>query len=408
MKNITANRTENISLKGDTFQIAALAQEASKRNPLTIDGTVGSFKYNDKKFKGYKIVEETLKTLKDTEMYSYEKTDGGKEFEKAVLNWVFNNNENIIKNMHPKVVSSPGGTGAISSTIYSTLDAGETILVPYLRWNPYIGLSTTKGVITKDYKYLENGIFAINDLKEKCNEVLKTQEKLVIILNDPCNNPTGYSLSIQELKNLVNLLNSFVDVPVNLVYDIAYFDYLDIPYEDIRKRFDVFTRLNENVSVSICFSASKTFCMYGLRVGAAIFLSKNEENTISLYNASNYYSRHTWSNCNKLGMSLVSKIVNNEESKQKLILEIEEVKNIIKDRYLIFEEEAKQIDLPIYSYSGGFFTAVKCDDPQVLMEKLFLDDIYLLNASPNTVRIGICSVPLEQVRGLANKIKKRM
>ena len=55
---------------------------------------------------------------------------------------------------------------------------------------------------------------------------MEVQDKLVMIINDPCHNPTGYSLTKEEWKEVVDFLNECSKThKVVLLNDIAYIDF---------------------------------------------------------------------------------------------------------------------------------------------------------------------------------------
>ena len=65
--------------------------------------------------------------------------------------------------------------------------------------------------------------FNLKGFIEKANEIIAKQGKLVFFLNDPCNNPTGYTMTEEEFLSLIDYLNS-TKVPCVMVYDCAYMD----------------------------------------------------------------------------------------------------------------------------------------------------------------------------------------
>ena len=63
-------------LKSDGFQISSEAKAAKKLDPSIIDGTLGTFYYEDGSFKTHDVVKEVFNTLKD---------DGNDEFREKYL-----------------------------------------------------------------------------------------------------------------------------------------------------------------------------------------------------------------------------------------------------------------------------------------------------------------------------------
>jgi hypothetical protein len=68
-------------------------------------------------------------------------------------------------------------------------------------------------------------------------------------------------------------------------------------------------------------------------------------------------------------------------------------------------DEARECDLKVYACNGGFFTSVPTTNPPFVYERLREQDIFLIPLE-TSIRVAICSIPLEQVKGLARKIKE--
>ena len=304
-------------------------------------------------------------------------------------------------------IPTPGGTGAVSNSLFNALDAGETLILPDIYWGPYKNMAQSNSFEILEYKFIVDGKFNIEGFKQCCLEVIKKQGKVVSILNDPCNNPTGYSLSNDEFSQIIEFMNEQKEAVFNMVYDIAYFDYFDGSHVESRKKFDLMINANKNILFNIAFSCSKTFSVYGLRLGAQIILSKNEEFVKEIYDSTCFLARTRWSNVSKAGLSMMIEIDKNEHLKSEIIKEINQAVKVVNNRALLFVEEAKQCDLDIYPYSGGFFITVHAEDGIKLADELKEDKIYVLGFK-KAVRIAICSVPIFELKGLAQKIKNRI
>ena len=391
-------------LKSDGFQISSEAKAAKKIDPSIIDGTLGTFYYEDGSFKTHDVVKEEFKTLSDDEVYLYSTSDGGKDFHEAACNHLFKEyREEIEKQMYVMSVPTPGGTGALVSGSYNCLDPGETLLIPTPCWSPYIGIATHRGINVEKYFLFDGDGFNLKGFKEAAERMIQKQGKIVFFLNDPCNNPTGYSMTNKELEDLILYLNS-TKVPCVMIYDCAYMDMAVEGMHETRKKLTLFTKAEENVLISVCLSFSKTYFIYGQRLGAQIILSKNKQNVIDLFNAANFTARNTWSNCNKGMISLVIKIDKNPDLQEKLNKDINKVISELHARSTLFLKEAKEIGLKTYPYQSGFFITIPCENNDEVVKELKNRKIYLLPTA-GSIRLAICSLPLKDCYGLAQKIK---
>ena len=212
-------------------------------------------------------------------------------------------------------------------------------------------------------------------------------------------------MSDAEVDAIINYLNSLKGIPCVLIYDIAYIDFSNDGMDATRKQFKLFEKINDNILISVCFSASKTFSIYGMRLGAQIFLSKNKQAVIDFYNASNFTARNNWSNCNTGAVNLLVAIDQNEDLKNQFLEEFAKVIEMVRIRTNIFLEEAKEVGLKINPYHSGFFITIPTNHCDEAIEKLKKEKFVYLLAFGGNIRIAICSLPAEDIKGLAKKIK---
>lgn len=396
---------EKASLQYDILRIGQMAKKHKQQDSTVVNGTVGVL-YNDQS-EIWKIeeVDKTIRSLSADEFYNYSPLDGGIEFKEAVKNWVFGESRNEIESkMAIEVIATPGGTGALSAAISQNLDEGEILLLPNFYWAPYKGMATGCKANVLEYEYFENGHYNLKAFQEATYQITKHQNKLITILNDPCNNPTGYSLTLQEFKDLIEFLNS-LSVNVILIYDIAYFDYYIDGMKDVRERFKLLASLKEHVTILIAHSCSKSFSVYGLRVGSTIILNKKEEEVKKRYEATCLYGRTHWSSTSRPGVNMLVKINQNKELTKELQKELTTICQVVKERAEIFTKEANECGLATYKYGGGFFMTILTKHPYDDFAKLMEKGIYLIPL-PKALRIAICGIPTKELYGLAYKIKQ--
>ena len=78
----------------------------------------------------------------------------------------------------------------------------------------------------------EEGCFNIADLDYKVKKLTRNQEHLVIILNTPANNPTGYTLTMDDWYAVKKTLDEVpLEKKIALVLDVAYIDDAGEPDE---------------------------------------------------------------------------------------------------------------------------------------------------------------------------------
>ena len=389
------------------YDIPTISEEAKKRkltNPNTINGTLGTFYYDDEKFKAYETVKKVMNSLEDVDYYSYSPTSGGALFEESVIKWVFKSSVSKVKETtNIKAVAVAGGTGSLLLSMLEIMEPGEGILIADLCWAPYITMCEVNNFEAVRYSMFNDELkFNLVEFKQKCLEMLTHQDSVNVLINDPCNNPTGYSLTMDEFNEIMKFFDS-LNRPVNILYDTAYADYCS-DQQEVLDKLEMLANLNNKITTFICFSASKTFCSYGVRLGAQLIMSKNSEIVDTLYKRSCILCRTHWSNVSKAGISMFNRLVNSEELKEEFYKELYFCKSQLDNRIKTFMEEAKECGLAVYACNGGFFTSVPTTDPSFVYDRLREQDIFLVPLE-GAIRVALCSIPIHQVKGLAKILK---
>ena len=399
---------EQVDLKPivDTvFAIVKKAKEAKQEigEENVVDATIGSLYDEHGKIVAFDSVFSTLKQLPNEVMAAYAGSfTGNPNYREHVYDWVVGDRSALPHS----VIATPGGTGAVSITVSETLDEGETLIIPEICWGSYSLMASMDNLKTKSYALFDGDHFNIASLKETCEEVMKTQNKLVIVINDPCHNPTGYSLSQQEWDEVIDYLNECgKKVPVVLLNDIAYIDY-SYRGKAARDYIKTFDRISEHVFVVIAFSISKSMTSYGMRCGAAILMAQKEESVREVEIVFEKAARAIWSNVNNAAMeNFVTVVTDNKAAYE---AEKEECVDLLKERSDIFTSEADACGLEYYPYKEGFFVTVKIEDNNVrnaYHEALMKEHIYTVMVNKG-IRVAVCSLPVEKCKGLAARMKK--
>lgn len=397
---IIKKESQNKKLSNNILSLAQIASEAKRNKPESINATIGMFNHNNS-FYTFKSVKEVMGQIDDYSAFAYSDTDGGKLFEKAILRWVFRDYlDTMLENNFVSVVATPGGSGAISTTFQNYLDCGDTVLLPIHMWETYITFIKERNCCYETYNLTnDKDEFDIDSLREKIIQIKDKQDRIVLVINDPCHNPTGFCMSDNDYDRLINLINEFKDYQFVLLMDVAYFDFYNSNGNIIRKRFSKLGSLGKNVLINFAFSGSKTFGLYGLRIGASIMFGKDKQEIECFKNAITYTARSNWSSVSSLGISIINKLVLDEKYEQMFIDEVKSVCSELEKRSAAFIEEAKKIGLPILPFTTGFFVCVLHKDPVRLMNKLHEYDTYVV-VTKSCIRVALCAINEDEARRL--------
>ena len=385
---------------------AAVAAAAKYGKDAVTNATIGAILDEDEKLVCLPTVEEVFRGLSTNEMIAYAPISGLPEYLDCVLTAAFGNSR---PEGYIAAVATAGGTGAIHHAIWNYTETGDTVLCSDWYWGAYKVLCQDMGRNFTTYKMLdENNKFNLPALKEKVDELLAKQDNLLYLLNTPAHNPTGYSLSGEDMDGVLAILKEAAVPGKNIVFflDVAYIDYAG-EKEEVRKIFKKISGLPANILCIVGYSMSKGFTMYGQRTGAMIGVS-SDKSVIDEFAAINQYtSRATWSNINRPAMRTLATIYSDPELLAKVCAERDYYYQMIKARADMFTKEAEECGLPMLPYVAGFFLSIPAKNPDAICEKLHEDNIFAVPLAAG-VRIAVCAVPLKKIKGMAAKVNAAM
>lgn len=404
---LAAQNGRNIPLEDKIFGISnrAKAMIEDKGADVVINATIGTLLDDDGALMVLSSVDDTFSSLEPEDYAGYAPIGGTPAFKEAVCRAAFGK-------YRPKgvveAVATPGGTGAIRNTIANYSLPGDKVLTGDWFWSPYGTIAAEIGRSVDTFEiFTEERKFNIEAFSKKVNELLAVQERLVIILNTPAHNPTGYALHDEEWKQVVDCLTAAgADKKIALLIDAAYIDFAG-DEEKYRRFLPIVETLPANVLPIMAYSMSKTFTLYGMRCGAMICMAKSKEIAEEFKRVCEFSSRGSWSNCAKAGQSIIAKIYGDEKLLARVNEEREEIRNMLLARGRAFEEAAEEAGLEIVPFEAGFFVSVPCSNPEEISLKLEKEGIFLVPLAKG-LRVSVASISEERCRYLPEKILAAM
>ena len=395
--------------KSNIITLGAIANVEKKKDKSVVNATIGMLYDEDGKLFTFDSVDKALLSLTADEKYAYASTPGSPIYHEALKRWIFREYyDEFMNDAYVEVMATPGGSGAISNTFSNYLNENDKVLIPNYMWGNYKQFAYENYADYLTYTLFDsNGCFNLVDVKEKMEQLKKSQGRILIVVNDPCHNPTGYTMTDLEWQGLANIINEISSdgTPVILLHDMAYIDFDYRGFEATRKNMLLYKSFNDSVLTILAFSGSKTLALYGIRIGAQIAISKNKENVIEFARANKFSSRAKWSNTTNLGMNLVAKIIMNPEWKEKFELELESTRQLLVNRSKAFIEECQRVDLKTIPFTCGFFITIPCDNPNKVYEYLVKKKVHIIPMG-NVVRVTIAAITLAECRMLPKLIKE--
>lgn len=369
-----------------------------------VNGTIGSLLDDDGELVVLKSVDEVFKHLSPKDYAEYAPIGGIKPFRDSVKKAAFGNH---VPDGYIEAVATPGGTGSLRNVISNYSDGGDKVLTSDWHWAPYNTIAAEIGRSIDTFCFFtEEGKFNVESFREKTLELIAAQESLVIILNTPAHNPTGYSLSLEDWDDVIEVLGEAAKAgkAIALVVDVAYIDFAG-DEDEYRCFMPKLASLPENVISIVAYSLSKTFTLYGTRCGAMICVAKTQEIADEFKRVCEFSSRGSWSNSAKVAQVILSRIYGDPHLLDEINKERAVFREMLLKRGKAFEEEAARVGLEILPFDAGFFVSIPCDNPDEVSKKLEAENVFLVPLVKG-VRVSVASLPESVCRKLPAIIKK--
>ncbi len=375
------------------FALNTEANARRARGESVVNATVGALLDDDGKLAVLPTAARAVHEVAKEEWAAYAPIAGPKDFLGAVMDDLLLSRPSMRE--MAVAAATPGGSGALREAIANFLEPGQALLTTSFFWGPYKTLADESDRRVATFNMFapagEGGelTFDVGALDRALDATIKEQKRALLFLNDPCHNPTGYSMSEDEWRQVVAcILQHAGRAPVTVLLDVAYAAYAA---SDPRAYLPVLEPLAGKAGLLFAWSASKAFTHYGLRVGAVVACVPDAKERTQTQAAFSYTCRGTWSNCNRGGMRAVTRLLTDAELAPKVTAERDELKALLAARVRAFNEHAKAAGLRYPRYEGGFFVTVFCDEAAEKAAKMREAGVFVVPIK-GALRVGLCSV----------------
>lgn len=303
--------------------------------------------------------------------------------------------------------ATPGGSGALAISVKNFLTPGMAVaaMAPY--WGPYDTLSSEGGAWIAPLPYpAADGALDAAAWGKVLKDLMASQGRVLIWLNDPCHNPTGRSLTKADRATLFTLLRDLAKLgPVTLLLDLAYLDYTCEP-EAVREALDDYRAFAERgiVLVGAALSISKSLTLYGGRGGALIFPWTKDS---GLQAALAVSCRGLFSNCPRAPQSLVAKLHRDGKAQAALSAEHKHWSEVLEARAKALDAALRAEGLAGAPWQGGFFVTLPVGDPKGVCDRLKSHGVFVV-PMPWGLRVGICGLKAGDAPRFAAALKESL
>ncbi|TBU84416.1 amino acid aminotransferase [Phytopseudomonas dryadis] len=284
--------------------------------------------------------------------------EGIAAYDKAVQTMLLGDDSPLIQQGRVITAQAIGGTGAlkIGADFLKRLLPDATVAISDPSWENHRALFESAGFPVRNYRYYDafsNGVNRgglIEDLKN-------LPARSIVVLHACCHNPTGVDLSLEDWQAVLEIVREREHVPF---LDIAYQGFGDGIEEDAAA-VRLFAQSDLTFFVSSSFS--KSFSLYGERVGALSIVTGSGEETGRVLSQVKRVIRTNYSNPPTHGASVVSAVLNNPELRAMWEAELGEMRQRIRDMRLAMVEQLAALNAKrdfgfvaeqrgMFSYSG--------------------------------------------------------
>jgi aromatic-amino-acid transaminase len=230
--------------------------------------------------------------------------DGIAVYDKAVQGLVFGAEHPAVASGRIATVQALGGTGGlkIGADFLRRLRPGAKVLISDPSWENHRALFTNAGFTVESYPYYDAAKRGI-DFAAMLAALNAAPAGTIVVLHACCHNPTGYDLSPEQWLQVIDVLKSRDLVPF---LDMAYQGFGQGIAEDgaVIGKF-----LEAGIDFFVSTSFSKSFSLYGERVGALSVVCASKDEAARVLSQLKIVIRTNYSNPPTFGAQVVATVL---------------------------------------------------------------------------------------------------
>jgi aromatic-amino-acid transaminase len=330
---------------------------------------------------------------------AYLPIEGLAAYDMAVQKMLLGEASPIITQGRAVTAQALGGTGAlkIGADFLKRLNPGAKVAISDPSWENHRALFEAAGFEVVNYPYYEaatHGV-AFDGLMAALNSY---PAGTIIVLHACCHNPTGVDLSVEQWRKVAEIVQARKLVP-----------FLDMAYQGFAEGIEAdaaAVRLfaNTGMNVFISSSFSKSFSLYGERVGALTITTDSQDEARRVMSQLKRVIRTNYSNPPIHGGAIVATVLSNPALHVMWEEELGEMRERIRTMRISLVEKLKahtQRDFSFVSAQRGMFSYSGLSAAQVerLKERF---GIYAVG----TGRICVAALNMKNIDAVATAIAK--
>lgn len=301
-------------------------QYAADQNPQKVNLGVGVYFDDNGKLPLLACVRQAEASMgANPSPRGYLPIDGNAAYDAAVKALVFGDGSELVKAGRVATVQALGGTGGLKlgADFLKKLSPGAKVLISDPSWENHRALFTQAGFDVGTYRYYDSATRNLN-FEGMLADLKAATPGTVVVLHACCHNPTGYDISAAQWDQVIEAVKAGKLTPF---LDMAYQGFGHGIAEDgaVVGKF-----VAAGLDVFVATSFSKSFSLYGERVGALSVVCATKEEAAKVLSQLKIMVRTNYSNPPIHGAAIVAQVLGTPELRALWEKELGEMRTRIK------------------------------------------------------------------------------
>ncbi|GGH94832.1 aromatic amino acid aminotransferase [Pseudomonas fluvialis] len=281
--------------------------------------------------------------------------EGIASYDSAVQKLLFGQDAALLQAGRVITTQSLGGTGAlkIGADFLKRLLPEACVAISNPSWENHRALFESAGFPVHNYSYYDAASQGV-DRQGMLDDLRALPARSIVVLHACCHNPTGVDLELDDWKAVLEVLREREHVPF---LDIAYQGFGDGIDEDA---FAVRLFAESGLNFLVSSSFSKSFSLYGERVGALSIVTDSQEESTRVLSQVKRVIRTNYSNPPTHGATVVGNVLNSTELRAMWEQELAEMRERIRDMRTTMVEQLASLgakrDFAFVARQRGMFS----------------------------------------------------
>ena len=295
-------------------------------NPAKVNLGVGVYFDDNGKLPLLGCVLAAEKAMMDApKPHGYLPIDGNAAYDAAVKALVFGADSEPVTSGRVATIQALGGTGGlkVGADFLKFLNTGAKVLISDPSWENHRALFTNAGFTVESYRYYDASTRALN-FDGMLADLNAAAAGTIVVLHACCHNPTGYDITPAQWDQVIAVVKAKNLVP-----------FLDMAYQGFGYGLkEDGAVIGKFVAAGLLFfvatSFSKSFSLYGERVGALSVVCESKEEAARVLSQLKIVIRTNYSNPPTHGGAIVTAVLSSPELRAQWEAELGEMRVRIK------------------------------------------------------------------------------